>query len=113
MRAGRLPHHLTIETNTPVRSATGALVDSWSPSGFAWCSVDPATGGEVYRGQQLLATTTHIIGTRYQAGITPLVRFAWRPTPSSAIRYFYALAVRDLGERRRELVIEAKETVVA
>lgn len=85
--------------------AAGTPKPKWETYLTPWASVEPLTGREIFQGAQVRPDVTHTIKIRYRSGITTAMRAKFRS------RYFYFDSVLDIEERRRELVILAKEEV--
>jgi SPP1 family predicted phage head-tail adaptor len=104
MRAGNLSRRITIQTLTETNTY-GDVVKSWTDERTVWCEIVTTGGGEFYAAQKLNAETTVLFKTRYFRGLTTKHRIKY------CGRVYEILSVNDVGERRRELHISAKEVV--
>ena len=103
-RAGTLRHLLTVEVlaSPAVRNSdTGAITDGWSTFTTLWADIDPASGTEQTSAQKV----THQIKTRYVSGVLPGMRI------TKGTRIWRIVSVLNVGERDRDLLITAEETL--
>jgi len=85
---------------------TKKTVSNWTPTGIeAWASVEPMSGTEMLKYQQVESSVSHRIRMWYQPGITPDMRINY------AGRYLNIASVIDPQELHRELEILADEEV--
>ena len=99
LRAGKLRHSITLQTNTPAQNAsTGDITDSWATTqtGIA-AEVRAVAGGETVRGRQMAATTSHLVTIHYRTGVNPKQRFVWGSLT------LYITRAEDPDGTRREL----------
>lgn len=85
------------------RTDTGSEEVTWTPFLYAWASIEPLSGRELYLSRQTQATTTHKITMWYQAGIKASHRITW------AERVFGIDSILNEEERNISLVIHATE----
>jgi SPP1 family predicted phage head-tail adaptor len=105
MRAGTLRERIVIQAPMTVHDP------SWGPSeGEAWeqvanvaASVTASGAGESVRDDKVQSTVSYTIKLRHLDGIDSKHRIVWRG------RTLDIVSVTDPTQRRRELVIEAKE----
>ncbi len=73
MRAGALRHRISIQEEILVDDGEGGFVRTWATitNGTVWASVQPLSGAEAYRAQQVQGNLTHSTVIRYLAGVTP------------------------------------------
>jgi len=61
MNAGHLTHRVTIQSNTPTVSASGAETPSWSTFASRWAEIIPETAREFYAARQLNAEVSLVL----------------------------------------------------
>ena len=106
---GQLRHIVNVERNTPTPdSATNEPIDSWAAiASSVPAHVETASGGELRRGQQMSATTTHLVKMHHPQGaftITARDRLNW----VSEATYLNILSAVDPDGMRSELLIQCK-----
>ena len=107
MRGGRLRHRITVERQTgAAQDAYGGAVEDWTTLAARWAEIRPVNGREGFDADQPRGEVSHEIWLRYGADIADLSS-ADRITKGS--RIFDIEAVRNIGERNRDLVVLAKE----
>jgi SPP1 family predicted phage head-tail adaptor len=74
VRAGKLRHRITIQTQTKTQDTTGSVIASWSTFATLWASVDDESGREGYSASQVQSERTTNIRIREYPGITPKMR---------------------------------------
>ena len=68
MRAGQLRHRITIQTDgATTQNAYGEVEPVWSDTDTVWGSVEPLTGTELFRAQQVQPDVTCRVRMRYRA----------------------------------------------
>lgn len=77
IQSGKLRHYLTLQQPTESRDAMGGVTRTWSAVGNLHGEVRPVSAREFVNGERLTQDVTHIIRTRYRAGVTPSMRFTW------------------------------------
>ena len=103
-RAGTLRHLITVEvlTSPAVRNSnTGAIADDWTTFTTLWADIQPASGSEQMSAQKV----THELKTRYVSGVLPDMRI------TKGTRIWRIVSVLNVGERDRDLLILAQETL--
>jgi SPP1 family predicted phage head-tail adaptor len=103
LQSGQLRHRVSIEVNTPTRSATGAEVPGWTLLADRWAAVLPQAGREFYAAKQLHAEVTHLITIRGPLAVQPEMRIRMGG------RLFDILSVIDVEERHQELRLLCRE----
>lgn len=74
MRAGRLRHRITIQTQTQVQDSTGSIVLTWSEFATVWASIEPISGREFFSAAQVQSTVSTRIRIRNLPGVTETMR---------------------------------------
>ena len=108
VRVGIKRHRVDLQRAAKTQSDTGDLVKTWATFGRVWADVNPLRGEELTLQQQLKATTTHRVRLRRtpaSATLTPADRVKWGG------RIFEIETVVDVGERRREMELMAREFI--
>lgn len=103
MRAGKLRHRITIQSNVPSRGGMGGVEDSWTDLYSAWADIRPKSGREFWASDGIFADVTHGIEIRYRENITPEHRIKF------GTRIFSISSVLNFDERNEKLIILAKE----
>ena len=106
MEAGKLRHRLTIQQDAgTTQDASGQTTSDWDEYRTVWAEIQPVSGLERWRAQQMQAETTHLISIRHLAGVTTKMRGLFKG------RTFEFLSVLNVAERGIEMQIQAKERV--
>lgn len=103
MRAGQLRHRVTIQQRTDADDGAGGLTITWTPLTVLWASVAPQTGRETIAARQVTPAMTHLVRLRYYAGLTTKHRVVLDG------RALDILAIQNVEERNRELVLSCQE----
>ena len=103
MRAGELRQVLTIQTNTPTRGATGALVDNWSNTATLRAAPWSQKGSQVEAVEGVAGQVDETWTARYYPGITTGMR-ALHDT-----RKLDIVAVENVRGLNRELRLTMRE----
>lgn len=107
MRAGALRHKVTIEHDVaedPASGTDGQREPDWETyRENVPAQVMAVTAGEYFRGQQIAAGVTHLVETRFVAGVDSKMRLRF------CSRVLEVDGVRDPEERRRRLVWQCHE----
>ena len=74
MRAGEMDRRITIEKNTPTRSATGEEKENWTTLATVWAQVRAVGGGERFRGAHIVAEATTSFVIRHRTDVTEKMR---------------------------------------
>lgn len=107
MESGKLRHRGTLESPPSTLTARGQIdrAVAWTTVATVRVGLRAAAAGEIVRGRQMVAEATHVLTIRYRSDVTT----QWRMTIGA--RTFHFLAVSDPDDRRRELLIQARELV--
>ena len=65
MRAGRLRHRVVVQTATEGQDTAGEPIKTWNSVYTTWASVEPLSGRELLRAQEVNAESTIRVGMRY------------------------------------------------
>ena len=103
MRAGTLRHPVIIQAATDGRTATGSPSRTWNTWAEAFVSVRPLSGQELQDAQALEERITHEVRMRWIEGVTAKMRIVLDE------RTLEIVTAPSKDERRRELVIQARE----
>lgn len=77
INAGHLRHKMTLQRVTRTSDGAGGFTQSWGSDETVWAKIEPASGREVFRAQQLETPVTHKITCRYNANITTAARLIY------------------------------------
>lgn len=69
-----MDRRITIEQNTPTRSAAGAEVEAWATLATLWAEVNPRGGRETFAAQATQAETTTVFRIRFRSDIARKMR---------------------------------------
>lgn len=107
-RAGQYRHRVEFQAPTETPDSYGQPVQEWVTYAKRWASVEPMSGRELARAQQVFAEVTHLIECRHVQGLTAKHRVKW------GSRIFELGPPLNPGEQGGTTVIEitAKETDV-
>lgn len=106
MNIGEFRHRLTLQTITAQNpDAAGQSQPTWTTATTRWGKVEPLTGRELFRAQQLAADVTHRITIRHHGTLTAAGRILF------GSRVFNLLLILNPLEKNKTLEILAKETV--
>ncbi len=109
MQAGKLRHRVTIKKHGGVPPALsypdshGQKHVNWTNHATVWASVEPLSGRELLRAQEVESAVTHRVRMRYTSGVTPDMRIAL------STRRFNILSIRNRDERNVELELMCVE----
>lgn len=108
---GTLDKYCQIQRRLNAKDAQGGTAPgTWATySQGTWFSMEAVGGREHMAGGKLNAETTHLFRTWFRADMTPKDRILL--TQDGRTRAFEVESVLDPDEGRRELVIQARETV--
>lgn len=107
-RIGQMRHRIIIERlaeGSPSQDAGGTPSVTWTTFSTEWCEITPLQGRELLAAQQMNAEVTGKVRMRYRPGVTAEMRINFGG------RYMDILAVTNISERNRELVLFTKEGV--
>ncbi len=106
MRAGELDKKVTIQYPTKSKNSFGEDIETWTDFTVnIWCSIEPVSGSERWLQQERISEATFKIKMRYRANLNSTMRAKYKN------RYFQFLAVLNLNEDNKELMIPAKEVI--
>ena len=101
--AGRLNKLVTIQTNTTTRDAYGAVIDGWGTNVTTWAAIEPLTGAELVKAQQVDPEINVKITMRYRTGMTTAKRILF------GSRVYEINSIVDLLEKTESQVFLCKE----
>jgi SPP1 family predicted phage head-tail adaptor len=106
MRAGELDKKVTIQYPAKTKNSFNEDVETWTDLATnIWCSIEPVSGGERWLSQERVSEATFKMKMRYRANLNSTMRAKYKN------RYFQFLAVLNLNEDSKELLIPAKEVI--
>ena len=70
MRAGRLRHRVTLQSQTTDRDTAGQKEDKWQNIATVWAAVEDVSGREIIRGGVASGQLTTRITIRYRSGLS-------------------------------------------
>jgi SPP1 family predicted phage head-tail adaptor len=74
---GTLRERIGVQTKTSTADAIGGRSVTYSTTLYVWAKVEPLTGGERLRAQQVLPTLTYRVTVRQSTAITATSRLSW------------------------------------
>lgn len=103
IRIGELDRQIVLQTNTPTRSTSGALVDSWATFVNCWAKVEEMNvgSGESEERKKQTAVSRFFFTIRFRSGVTTLLRVSYKGL------FFDIKSVSEIG-RKQFLRIEAE-----
>jgi len=106
MRAGELDKQGTIQFLAKSKNSFGEDIETWTDLATnIWCSIEPVSGSERWLQQERVSEATFKIKMRYRANLNSTMRLKYKN------RYLQFLAVLNLGEDNKELLIPCKEVI--
>ncbi len=108
--AGILRSLLEVQQRTETRDDHGQAIPTFTTEFKRRARIEPLSGLERIEAERTTGNVTHKITIRYYAGLTPEYRLLEDRAPAK--RIFNIVSVFDPDERRRDMVIMAKEDVV-
>lgn len=96
-------HHGKIEQLGTTLTSRGQRVDTWTEVCKTYYGRQDAAAGEVLRGRQVAAESTHRLTMHWIDGVTTKMRLV------DGDRTFEFVAVRDVFDNQRTLEIDARE----
>lgn len=104
--SGKLRTPIEIQTNTEFdRSGDGGVIPRWVGAFRTFANIEPLTGQQLERAQQIAGKVTHQVTVRYMPGITRQMRVKHND------RYLTINAVLNSGEQNIELKLLCSEAV--
>lgn len=105
MDIGKLRHRITLQEYTTTKDSYGAEIESWADKVSVFASIEPLSGREYFKAQQINAEVTTSITIRYISGVLPKMRIRLSD------RYFEILSVINPEEKNRELRLMCREVL--
>lgn len=105
MRAGRLRHRLTLQSQTETRDAYGGSIITWSTEATVWGAIEPLSGREYFAQAQIQSEVAVRIVMRYRTGIDT----TWR-VKNDGLIYNIESVIND-SSRDRMLTLMCREGV--
>ena len=105
MRAGRLRHRVSIQSQGTTLDDYGESTDSWSTDDTVWAAVEPVSGSERDIGEQMVGVVTHRVVMRYVSSLTPNKRILF------GSRVLNINSVLNIDERNERLSLFCMEEV--
>lgn len=106
MRAGRLEHQIELQRVTETL-VNGEPIKAWATFATVWAAVEPLAGRQFFAAQQTQAQVTHSIRMDWSPN--------WALTPKDRVKFgsrlFDIVAVLNIEERDRDLVVQAVEAL--
>ena len=96
-------HQGTIQTLGETLTSRGQREQTWSNWIEVYYSKRDVSGGEIVRGRQVAAESTHRLSMRFLDGVTTKMRLV------DGDHTYEFIAIRDPYDNRRELEIDARE----
>ena len=106
MRAGRLRHKVTLETQTTTKNSYGEFVDTWTEIAVRRCSIEPLMGREFYERSGEHSRMPTRIRIRHDATVATVKPYDRAVDYSTSPAVVYDIeSVQNPRERDRELVL--------
>ena len=105
MRAGRLRHRVSIQTQSTTLDSYGEPSDSWSTDDTVWAAIEPVSGSERDIGEGLAGIVSHRVIVRYLSGLTPKSRILF------GSRVLGITSILDQDEKNEYMKLMCKEEV--
>lgn len=93
MKVNKLRHRVQIQSPTRNQNELGEVTEGWATASTVWASVEPLSGRELAKAQQVQADVTHRVIIRYRPG----VKQDWRVVHMG--RELNITVVRNIEER--------------
>ena len=100
---GRLRTELRLEGAVAVEDGAGGHTESWQELGMRFGHVEPVSARSQFGAAQHHETVTHRVTIRFREGVEAGMRFVTHG------RHLSIITVRDLDERGRYLLCQARE----
>ncbi|KKN41060.1 hypothetical protein LCGC14_0727100 [marine sediment metagenome] len=105
MIIGKRQKRVKVQSKQTVRDAAGGAVHTWVTDDTIWAHIAPATGKELYAGEQVKAEVTHKITIRYYSAMTTVKRLLF------GTRIFDVNFIKNIDERNEYQEMLCKEVV--
>ena len=105
MRAGRLRHRVTLQTQSEERNSLGEVENTWEDWATVWGGVEPLRGRELMTDERNEAELTTRVIIRYRSGVVPSMRVVW------GAHTYDIESVIDVDGRGRDLELMCREVV--
>ena len=105
MIIGRRQKRVGIQTKQTVRTDMGSFSHTWVTDKTVWAHIAPASGKELYAGEQVQAEVTHKITIRFYSGLTTKNRLLY------GTRIFDINFIKNIDERDCYMEMLCKEVV--
>lgn len=93
MIIGKRQKRVAVQSRQTVRTDMGSAIHSWVTDTTIWAHIAPASGKELYAGEQVNAEVTHKITIRFYAALTTKNRFLY------GTRVFNINFIKNIDER--------------
>lgn len=103
MQAGKLRHRVEVQEDRPTTNDFNEPEAGWRTVARRWAEVTQISGDDKLVRDQWRQTATHRVRIRFMAGLT--VRHRLKHDG----RYLHVLAIDNLDERDREMIITCEE----
>lgn len=103
INSGMLRHRITLQDYASSKDSMGAEVKSWNNYAEVWASVEPLSGKELYKAQQIHAETTTRIIIRYLNGVNTKMRAVFKD------REYDILHILNKEERNTAMYLLCKD----
>lgn len=107
MRAGKLRHRITIQSESETADGAGGYGLAWTDLATVWASVEPLSGRELRQADQVQDETTHQVTIRYRSDVVPIGKYRI----SFGTRRFNVTSVINPDERNVSLTLMCEEGV--
>lgn len=105
MIIGKRQKRVAIQSKQTVRDAAGGASHTWVTDTTVWAHIAPASGKELYAGEQVKAEVTHKITIRYYSALTTTKRLLY------GTRVFDINFIKNIDERDCYQEMLCKEVV--
>lgn len=102
---GQMRHRVTIQQTSSGVDGMGGETERWVDGATVWAKVQPLSGSELFRAQQIESTVSHKITIRYGAVIDPTKRIR------HGSKLFEIHTVIDVDETHKYIELLCSETV--
>ena len=105
MIIGKRQKRVGIQTKQTVRDEAGGTIDTWVTGNTVWAHIAPASGKELFAGEQVKAEVTHKITMRFYSAMTTRKRIIY------GTRIFDVNFIKNIDERDCYQEMLCKEVV--